>query len=328
MDRRQFLKATVNCSVVVGLNGAAQRATAQAGPIIPVVPSPEIDAFRMAQQQLLKKYGVSAKSRFIKLRQPALTAHLLEAGRGEAVLMLHGGGNFSCQFTPLIAALQQDVQLFALDRPGCGLTDKVDYRDVVLRQHAIDVVTSVLDELGLPRAHIVGHSMGGWWALVFALAKPERVNKLVFLGEPAWSGPVAHAPPPAAKNPTLEGVRAAYSARLVTDIRRVPEEMFEASLAANRLPGAALSWDTLITKFLNDRVGTYHLRPELKNLKPETLFIWGNEDKFGPPALGKEMAAMTSRARCEVLSDAGHLIWVDQLERCAQLTRDFFSVGA
>ena len=328
MNRRQFIKATLNCTVAVGLNDVTHRAIAQTVPVTPVVPSPEIDEFKMAQQQLLKKYAVSAKSRFIKLQKPALTAHVLEAGRGDPVLMLHGGGNFACQFAPLIAVLQQDTQVFALDRPGCGLTDKVDYRDVALRQHAIDVVTSMLDELGLPRAHIVGHSMGGWWALVFALAKPERVNKLVLLGEPAWSGPIPHAPPPAAKNPTLEGVRAVYSARLVTDIRRVPDEMFEASLAANRLPGAALSWDTLITKFLGDRVGTYHLRPELKNLKPETLFIWGNEDKFGPPVLGQEMAAMTSRARCEALSDAGHLIWVDQPERCAQLIREFFAIGA
>jgi len=327
VNRRQFVKATLS-SVVLGLNNVTQRARAQAGPIMAVVPSPEIDAFKIAQQQLLNRYAVSAQSRFIKLRNPALTAHALEAGRGEPVLMLHGGGNFSCQFAPLIAALQQDVQVFALDRPGCGLTDKVDYRDIVLRQHAIDVVTSVLDELALPRAHIVGHSMGGWWALVFALAKPERVNKLVLVGEPAWSGPTAHPPPPAATNPTLQSVRAGYSARLVTDMRRVPEEMFEASLAANRLPGAALSWDTLITKFLADRVGTYHLRPELKNLKPETRFIWGNEDKFGPPSLGQEMAAMTPRARCEVLSDAGHLIWVDQPERCAQLIRGFLTNGA
>jgi hypothetical protein len=42
-------------------------------------------------------------------------------------------------------------------------------------------------------------------------------------------------PPPTAKNPTLEGVRATYSARLVTNIKRVPEEILEASLAANRL---------------------------------------------------------------------------------------------
>ncbi|MGZ5094203.1 MAG: alpha/beta fold hydrolase [Burkholderiales bacterium] len=70
-----------------------------------------------------------------------------------------------------------------------------------------------------------------------------------------------------------------------------------------------------------------HLRPELKNLRPATLFIWGEEDKFGPPTPGQEMATMAPKARCEVLSDAGHLIWVDQPERCARLSVDFLKAG-
>jgi len=327
INRRQFIKASLICGVAAGLNDPTPHAMAQSAPITPVVPGAEIDAFKTAQQAVLQKYGVPAKSRYVKLKQPVLTAHVLEAGRGEPVVMLHGGGQFACQLAPLMSFLQEEFHVFAVDRPGCGLTDKLDYRDIVIRQHAIEVVTSVLDGLELPKAALVGHSMGGFWAIVFALAKPERVTRLLLLGEPAWSGSVAHPPPPTAKNPTIEGVRAAYGASLVADVKRVPEEMFDASLAASRLPGAALSWDTLIQKFLQEKTGTYHLRPELKNLPPATLFIWGDKDKFGPPTLGQEMAAMAPKARCEVVSDAGHLVWVDQPERCARLSVDFLKGG-
>lgn len=53
-----------------------------------------------------------------------------------------------------------------------------------------------------------------------------------------------------------------------------------------------------------DTFGTYPLRPELKNLRPSTLFIWGDKDKLGSPALGEGLARLAPKARCEVLRDA------------------------
>ena len=82
MNRRQFIKATLNCTVAVGLNDVTHRAIAQTVPVTPVVPSPEIDEFKMAQRQLLKKYAVSAKSRFIKLQKPAPRKTFARRGSG------------------------------------------------------------------------------------------------------------------------------------------------------------------------------------------------------------------------------------------------------
>ena len=69
-----------------------------------------------------------------------------------------------------------------------------------------------------------------------------------------------------------------------------------------------------------ERLGlTYALRPELAQLRPPTLFLWGDKDTFGPPALGMELAALAPNARCVVVQDAGHLPFWDQPELCAQL---------
>jgi pimeloyl-ACP methyl ester carboxylesterase len=293
--------------------------------VVARVEGPEVEAYKAAQEKLLRRYAIAAESRYANVKKPALKAHVLVAGQGEPVLMLHGGGMFASQFAPLIGSLQDEFRLFAVDRPGCGLSDKVDYSKVSLslRQHAVDFVGSALDALELREATIVGSSMGGLWALWFALAEPKRGNKLVLVGEPAWSGPEVHPPPPAQKAPTLETVRDTYAARQVADIKRVPQELLEATVAARRLPGSDVSWNTLLQKFIAEKSGTYHLRPELKNLQLPTLFIWGEKDTFGPPSLGKEMAAMARNARCEVLADAGHHVWIDQPERCAKLTREF-----
>jgi pimeloyl-ACP methyl ester carboxylesterase len=70
---------------------------------------------------------------------------------------------------------------------------------------------------------------------------------------------------------------------------------------------------------------SYGLRPELKNPRPNTLFIWGDKDFYGPPTEGQEVAAMAPHARCEVVSDAGHAVFFDQPELCNTLVMEFLA---
>jgi pimeloyl-ACP methyl ester carboxylesterase len=321
--RREFMSGLSLAAIAVsGLAAAPQ------GPIIPLTPGPEVDNYKKAQARSLAKFNVSAQSRYVKIPKLSLTAHVLEAGHGDPVVFIHGGGATAVSFAPMLGALQSTFHTFAPDRPGCGLTDKIDYRGVPFREHAVDFVTGVLDVLKLPKAALVGNSMGGYWSLVFALARPERVGKLVLIGEVAGSSPpkpdAPRPPPREASKASVENTRALYGAVLVANVDRVPEEVLEADYAGSVLPGAAQSWDTMLEEIGRERRGlTYALRPELKNLKPETLFIWGDKDTFGPPTLGQEMASLAPHARCEVIRGAGHLVWLDEPEQCAKLTIGF-----
>lgn len=210
-----------------------------------------------------------------------------------------------------------------------GLTDKIDYRGVPFHDHAVSFVSGVLDALKLPKAALVGNSMGGYWSLAFALARPERVTKLVLIGEVAGSsppGPPRTSAPP--QESSLENTRDVYRAFLVAHVDRVAQEVLAADYAGSVLPGAAQAWNTMLEQIGREQRGlTYTLRPELKNLRPQTLFIWGDKDTFGPPILGQEMAALAPHARCEVVRDAGHLVWLDQPEACAKLTINFLNHG-
>jgi pimeloyl-ACP methyl ester carboxylesterase len=329
--RRTFLKLAASGGVLANSALFSRNLLAQNGAITPLVTGPEVEQFKKAQEGLLVKYGVTARSQYLKLERPPLTAHVLEAGQGAPVLLIHGGNSTAAQFAPLMGPLQKEFHCFAPDRPGCGLSDKIDYRGVSFRKHAVDFVSGIMDGLELPKAAIVGNSMGGYWALVFALAQPERVTKLVLLGEPAASSPPdpkTPAPPPAPKAPTIEGIRAMWQFRLGMNVERISAELFEEQLASARLPGAGLAWDSMVEEFIGEKLSTYALRPELKELRPPTLFLWGDNDKMGGgPAVGKEMAEIAPHARCEVLHDAGHMAWLDQPERCAQLTIEFLKAA-
>ena len=319
MTRRGFVRALSFAGVTAHNAAGAQNR------ITRLTPSPEVDNYKKAQALSLARFQVSARSRFVKIPKLSLTAHVLEAGRGDPVVLVHGGGATAVYFAPMLAALQKDFHTFAPDRPGCGLTDKIDYRGVPFRQHAVDFMTGLLDAVKLPRAALVGNSMGGYWSLVFALAKPDRVSRLVLIGEVAGSSPPRpDIQRPPRTEPSLENTRAAYAATLVASVDRVPDEILRADYAGSVLPGAAQAWDTMLDEIGRERLGlAYALRPELKRLVPETLFIWGDKDQFGPPALGQEMASLALHARCEVIRDAGHLVWLDQPNECARITLDF-----
>ena len=143
--------------------------------------------FLRAQDLLLAENGNRVHFRFVQIAEPRLRVQVLEGGQGEPVLLLHGGDGVAAQWEPVLSRLSSGFHIYAPDRPGCGLTDMFNYRDVPLREHAVDFVLSTMDALGLKSANLIGNSMGGYFALVFALAHPERVKRLATVGEPAGS---------------------------------------------------------------------------------------------------------------------------------------------
>ena len=260
--------------------------------------------------------------------------HVLEVGRGPPVLMLHGGGLSGCLWAQLLNVLQDSNRAFAPDLPGNGLTYRIDFHGLIFRTTAETLVRETMDALDLQNAILIGNSMGGYFALVFALAHPDRVTKLVLIGEPAGSSPPSQWRTLAASQKmkigeyvSMDETRHDWGHVIVAHIERVSTELMEADNAATNLPGYASSWNSMIDELLSEKdLGlSYGLRPELKDLWPTTLFIWGNKDFFGPPSEGQEMAALAPHARCEVVADAGHEVWIDQPQRCAELVSSFIN---
>ena len=73
----------------------------------------------------LRWLGFVTLSGYIPLRKPALTAHVLVAGHGDPVVLIHGGGTVAVAFAPLLNGLEGGFRCFAPDRPGGGLAARV-----------------------------------------------------------------------------------------------------------------------------------------------------------------------------------------------------------
>ena len=293
--------------------------------------------YRRAQDTLLQANGGDFQQTYLQISDPNLRVHVLEAGKGDPVLLIHGGNGTAAQWVPLFGRLQLSFRVFAPDRPGCGLTQMCNYNEtgVPLRQHAVAFVRSTMDALGLERATIIGNSMGGYFSLAFALAHPERVSRLITIGEPAGSSAsvpfmfrllairgVNRLMYSTIMKPGDASTRDFFARMLVSNVHRVSKAYLDCVTAGALIPGATESWLTMVQ---NAGPLTYALRPELEKLSVPTLLIWGDKDAFGSPGRGAEMAALMPRGRLEIVQDAGHLVWVDQPDKCTDLVCKFLN---
>ena len=107
-------------------------------------------------------------------------------GRGPAVLLIHGIGDNSSTWSQLIPALARDHLVVAPDLLGHGASDK-PRADYAVGAYA-NGMRDLLSILGVDRATIVGHSMGGLVGMQLALEHPERLRKLVLVAPVASGG--------------------------------------------------------------------------------------------------------------------------------------------
>jgi pimeloyl-ACP methyl ester carboxylesterase len=113
--------------------------------------------------------------------------HYKRAGAGPAVLLLHGSGSSLHCFDQVASALSSSFDVIRPDLPGFGLTGPRADRDYKVQTYA-RTVAALLDSLGVPKASVVGNSLGGNIAWNFALDYPGRVDRLVLINATGYPG--------------------------------------------------------------------------------------------------------------------------------------------
>jgi pimeloyl-ACP methyl ester carboxylesterase len=118
---------------------------------------------------------------------PRLRVHIVEAGEGEPVLMLHGWPQHWYAWRKVIPLLGESHRLIAPDLRGFGWTDAP--RDGYGTGELADDLLALLDTLELERVLVVGHDLGGRLGVDLAVRAPTRVRRLLTLNamHPYWS---------------------------------------------------------------------------------------------------------------------------------------------
>ena len=108
-----------------------------------------------------------------------LTLHYVVAGRGPAVVLLHGLGGFAQSWRHTIDALSTRATVFAVDLPGFGRSAKP--RTAYRLGYFARALHGFLDAMGIAQASLVGHSLGGSVAVTYALTHPARVERVALV---------------------------------------------------------------------------------------------------------------------------------------------------
>lgn len=248
----------------------------------------------------------------------------LQAGTGDPVVMVHGLGATKASFLPTIAALSSRYRTIALDLPGFGDAEK-PLRAAYDARFFADAVVGLLDALDLPRAHVVGHSLGGRVALEMGMRHADRVHSLtLMMPSMAWRRARPWAPYLRLVRPELAMLQPVPRAIVDPMVRRL-------------VPGAHQGWGAVaVDEFLRgflDRRGRVAFYKAARNIYLEephgpggfweqlpgiaapALFVWGSRDQLVPATFARHVERAVPHAR-HLLLECGH---VPQLERPAQL---------
>ena len=247
----------------------------------------------------------------------------LDAGSGSTVLLLHGLGGYADKWRRVIDKLSDSHRVIAPDMIGYGLSDKpvADYTP----HFFVEFLERFIDAAGLERPHIVGASLGGQVAAMFAALHQECVSRLVLVspaGLMKVSTPALDAYVMAALYPRPGSV--GHALRLMEGSGRDPSWTLISSFMDNmRRPNAKMAFMSSLLCFKNAE----DLTPYLNSIEAPTMLLWGYDDPIIPISYAAQFAAAIPDCRFVGLEECGHTPYVQYPERFAGLVAGFLSGG-
>ena len=260
-----------------------------------------------------------------------ITLHYNEAGNGDTLIMIHGGGPGASgwsNFRGNIGPLSEHFRVLLVDMPGFGKSDKPHYSESH-GAYTARAIKNLMDVLNIPKAHFIGNSLGGHSALKFALDYPDRAGRLVAMA-PATANFVnttAPSPPEGVRllmsyyrppGPSVEKLKAfiqtlVYDSSWLTD--DIVKERFESSIKPD-----IVSW----TKAVMAR--PHHIEPfwtEFDKIAHPTLLVWGRDDRVVPLDGSLFMLQRMKNAQLHVYPRCGHWAMVERPAEFNSLCLDF-----
>lgn len=246
-----------------------------------------------------------------------LKIHYLQSGRGAPVVLLHGAGGSSDAWRTTMSELSRDVRLIAPDQIGFGASDKppLDYTPATL----VDFLGMFLAQLGIERASLVGHATGARVACLYALAHPERVDRLVLISGTAYKPNLDDKVLAALNFSTLAGARHLLELDYFDDKARVTDALASELFSKRLRSGSSFTIGRLEESY---RRGEGYV-DDLSPIQAPTLILWGQEDEMAPIAAAQRAKRQIRGSRLVTFERCGHLPMIEAAAPLQRALREF-----
>jgi pimeloyl-ACP methyl ester carboxylesterase len=268
-------------------------------------------------------------------RAGGVDSFYLEAGSGPPVILLHGLGATNASMLTTLWELARDHRVIAPDLPGHGDTGKP------IRAYDFpffaDWTVALMDQLGIPRATLIGNSMGGRVAVEVGLRQPARVDRLVLLAPSSaflrhrqfvplvrlLRPELAHFPVLITHGAVVDAIRGMFARP-----ERLPEQWYHAAAdefvrVFHTARGRVAFFSALRQIYLDEPHGEHGFWDRLPQLRRPSLFIWGERDWLVPSRFARHVTDALPNSMSVVLEDCGHVPQFELPEITHRLIRDF-----
>ncbi len=240
-------------------------------------------------------------------------------GEGDAILMIHGLGGSCNAWLPQREVLAKHFHVICHDLEGSGRSPCVG--GLSMEGYVADIL-SLMDELNIQGAHLVGHSMGTVVCQHLAANHSGRVKSMVLLG------PLTE--PPAAGRAGLK-----ERAVLARDkgMEPIADALLEASISRDsRMHKPVVCAFVREILMAQDPEGyartcealAHATSADLEAINCPTLLITGDEDRVGPPVAVADMARRISRSQFILLENTGHWTGIERPDEVNRAVLNFY----
>lgn len=260
----------------------------------------------------------------------------LDEGSGEVILLLHGILGSSQTWRSVIGPLARRYRVVAPDLLGHGNSTK-PRSDYSLGALSV-MVRDILDQLGIEKATIVGHSLGGGVAMQFVYQHPDYVRRLVLIGS-GGLGPDVGALLRLASLPGAEIVLPVIAARpIVAPVDRAFSWLRRRGVESARAEELWRHYSTLsdgptrqaflrTLRSVVDHRGQAVSAVNRLNSRRDfpVMAIWGERDTMIPVEHAHAAKEIRPDVRLEILADVGHFPQAERPTLVAELIDDFIT---
>lgn len=258
---------------------------------------------------------------------------IVEAGKGPVLVMMHGGGGHAEAFSRNVERLSQHFHVIIPDFIWHGLSSCPKFNEGNWCQQFTDQILSLLDAMGIQKAHFEGESLGGWIAMDTALRFPERADKIIL--NTAWgmdmgterNGEMAglrESSINALRNPNRETI--AKRMEWLMPLGGTTDEIIDVRLALWSRPTTRDALIEYYEHLFAPECTNYLFRaPDMRKMKAPALMLWTEKNPISGPDTAYAMADAFPTSEVHIVKDAAHWPQWERPEEHDRVVIDFLT---